>query len=313
MKQDFKRINIHLAYKKNYPIQVLYKFKKKLSTQKKSKSVNSEINNKKKLVIKAFILQRKEKAKYISNYLRKKFDEIYLAQEKLINRIIKARNDSAIKIQSYIRMRIVRKHFKDMLFSSSFVFFYTLNENLLNNLIDNFNFLDNFVLFAHIYHNDKYKYRIEMKYSPYLCCYYFCLSNQTRMIHPLYKVRFSYNNNFVIDTRYPLELDGKGKSFNIITRNMFYKRIKRPNFFVQINSDEIPKLIKKSNSDDSIITNTPSSITEEITPQKRPSILKIKNTTLLDSSNKLIKRQNTYDRTKKVSFNKIVETIVSKK
>ena len=327
---NFQQINIFISYIKEVSILGAINIKpKKIKKNTKKKTTKKKSIIKKQILLNRILNQRKQSAVYLSSFFKSKLIKINLIKENLIMNLMSYRCEEAIKLQSFYRMRKVRKHFVEMLFKSSFVFYYSLNSKILLNIIDKFNFFDSFEVFVNIYENsnknknkniNQIKCKIKMKYCPYLNLYYFCIGTQKRILRPVYKVKFSYNDKLITDTRYPIELNENGGSFNLITKEMFLSRIKKSNYFIYKNKDECQKKLKRSNSDDSIVSN-PSIIMEQIAngdtinycfakiqnnTSNKNNCKNIKTKSILKAGNKKDKKCDSFDGIKKVSFNKII-------
>ena len=327
---NFQEINIFISYNKEVSILgTINIHPKKIKKNPKKKTTKKNSLIKKQILLERIINQRKQSAIYLSSFFKGKLIKINLIKENIIMNIMSYRCEAAIKIQSFYRMRKVHNHFDVMFFKSSFIFYYSLNSKILLNTIDKFNFFENFEVFVYIYenlntnknkNNNQIKCKIKMKYCPYLNLYYFGISTQKRIIRPIYTVKFSYNDKLITDTRYPIELNENGDSFNLITKEMFVSRIKKSNYFIYKNKDDTQKKFKRSNSDDSIVSNT-SLIMEQISngdtinyffskiPMNAVNKINNKNVkkkSIIKKGNKKEKKWDSFDCVKKVSFNKVI-------
>lgn len=323
---NFQQINIFISLNKQMPILETISIQpKKLKIKKKKKKIiKKSLITKKQIIINKIIKERKINAIYISSFIKSKLNKIKKIKENLILYIISLRYENAVKIQSYFRMSKVRKHFIEMFFNSSFIFYYSLNTKILVNVINKFNYFNNFEVFVNIYENSKnnnqIKRNIKMKYCPYLKLFYFNVGTQQRIIRPIYKIKFSYNEKLIIDTRYPIELNENGDSFNLLYKDMFVSRIKKPRHFIYKYNEECQKKLRKINSDDSLLSNA-SIIMEQIYNNEIinscSKIINFKNGSNRNVNKKsILKKENNNSKksdllkfsenNKKVSFNKII-------
>ena len=301
-----------LTYNKNIKFENFNEINEKInysfSQQLNCKEIKKiKYNEKEKKEIKDYILfkilkQRKNEAKKISNFLKRKLQIIKIKKEILIREIIEKRKILISKIQSHIKGFLVRKSINS-LFNCEKVFFYYLSKNLqkFNNYENNV--ISENIIKCKIFNKGTQSKEINCKYCKYLKCFYLPLSS-LRVIKRIYRVNFIINNNAIIDPRYEIDVDNKGNFYNLIHKNMIY-RFKNNNFIKEdFNSKfwesifEIKKRNKRLNSFDSLsLTN--SNISNEIINENENNKAQIKPILKKTNSRKL----NCTRTKRKVSFN----------
>lgn len=209
--------------------------------------------NNKQMLIDSIIGQRKKKALIISAFVKSKIDHLKPKRSLIVNKIIKARELLAIRIQSSFRGFVIRKDWKNIALCD-LVFFYDINDNMINKLTmnnnnnnSNGNFYANGNCNSHrnsglisiklcLFSNDKKVKHIAFNYSRGLKCYYLPLLRRG-VIKKKYKVNFIVNGQTIIDPRYDVDNDDKGNFFNIISKAMIvdFKK-KKTNSEVDIES-----------------------------------------------------------------------------
>lgn len=205
-----------------------------------------EIEIKKFDFIKNLLIQRKNAAMKISNFIKKKVLIMKMKKKIILKKLLKIRREKIKKIQAVMKGRFVRKEF-NLLLQNDYVFFYQMDTTLVdklalfskNNEINNnskikekINKIDNIKIqiFSHQFKMKKFKFI----YNKALKTYYLPIK-KVRVLKRQFKVNFYINDIPVIDPRYGVDFDSKGNFFNIILKIMIIKINKKQSSFSSVN------------------------------------------------------------------------------
>jgi len=208
-----------------------------------------EIEIKKFDFIKNLLIQRKNAAMKISNFIKKKVLIMKMKKKIILKKLLKIRREKIKKIQAVMKGRFVRKEF-NLLLQNDYVFFYQMDTTLVdklalfskNNEINNnskikekINKIDNIKIqiFSHQFKMKKFKFI----YNKALKTYYLPIK-KVRVLKRQFKVNFYINDIPVIDPRYGVDFDTKGNFFNIILKIMIIKINKKQSSFSSVNHIE---------------------------------------------------------------------------
>ena len=205
-----------------------------------------EIETKKFDFIKNLLVQRKNAAVKISNFIKKKVLIMKMKKKIILKKLLKIRREKIKKIQAVMKGRFVRKEF-NLLLQNDYVFFYKMDTTLVdklalfskNNEINNnskikekINKIDNIKIqiFSHQFKMKKFKFI----YCKALKTYYLPIK-KVRVLKRQFKVNFYINDIPVIDPRFGVDFDSKGNFFNIILKIMIIKINKKQSSFSSVN------------------------------------------------------------------------------
>ena len=222
-----------------------------------------EIEIKKYDFIKNLLIQRKNAAIKISNFIKKKVLIMKMKKKIILKKLLKIRREKIKKIQAVIKGRIVRKAF-NLLLQNDYVFFYQMDTTLVdklalfskNNEINNnskikekINKIDNIKIqiFSHQFKMKKFKFI----YNKALKTYYLPIK-KVRVLKRQFKVNFYINDIPVIDPRYGVDFDTKGNFFNIILKIMIIKINKKQSSFSSVDHVHI---INNNNNNENVQNN----------------------------------------------------------
>lgn len=196
-----------------------------------NQSPQDEKTIKENLLLSNIINQRKINAVKISSFLKSKLIIIKKKRERVINFILKKRLEYIITMQKNIRRYIVWKHFKKILYTCKFVFFYSIDGSLKKKFF-NVNGLKTLNIKILNIKTKEVLYTLE--YSKYLDVYFLPIPIKGPLKKRLF-VNFIFNQQCIIDPRYEVGCNEKGEYCNIIYHSSLY----RTNFFSRFKSVDV--------------------------------------------------------------------------
>ena len=171
------------------------------------------------LLLSQIINQRKINAVKISSFLKSKLIIIKKKRERVINYIIQKRRMCIITIQKNLRRYFVWKHFRKILYSSKFVFFYSIDGNLKRKFFNGNGLKTLNMKILNIKTKEVY---YTLEYSKYLDLYYLPIPIKGPIKKRLF-VNFLFNQQCIIDPRYEVGCNEKGEYCNIIYHSSLYR------------------------------------------------------------------------------------------